>query len=36
MMTLQTLLTNACKDAKIANPETFTLKLLFFLFLFKW
>ncbi|ORX48106.1 hypothetical protein BCR36DRAFT_329670 [Piromyces finnis] len=26
MMTLQTILVNACKDAKIDNPETFTLK----------
>eukprot|EP00833_Pecoramyces_ruminatium_P010257 jgi/Orpsp1_1/1184289/evm.model.c7180000088942.2 len=26
VMTLQTLLTNACKDAKINNPEIYTLK----------
>jgi hypothetical protein len=26
IMTLQTLLTNACKDAKISNPENYTLK----------
>jgi len=26
IMTLQTLLTNACRDAKIVNPELYTLK----------